>query len=236
MKVYYEAKKLALLFFCLIFSFQIVFAQNTDNLKKDIYSKLKCCPCKESFEACVCPEAKEMKAYVEALLETGATKEDIFYKVAKKFSLKVISDEPTRISVEKKLIKDAGNFRPQIVLEPKSFDFGSVSIKQSKISKTFKLINKGNADLIVTSVSTSCPCAFVSLKINKDKSRYFGTEGSPKDSEFKIKRNQIAELEVIIDLKSPSIKVGKTTRAAFIKSNDPINPDVTAMIEMEVKE
>ena len=34
-----------------------------------------------------------MKGYIDALLETGILKDEIYYKVAKKFSLKTILDE-----------------------------------------------------------------------------------------------------------------------------------------------
>lgn len=78
---------------CFMFFSQLTFAQSTDGVKSEIYSKLKCCFCKESFDKCACPEAREMKAYIEALLGIGAGKEDIFYKIAKKFSLETIQDE-----------------------------------------------------------------------------------------------------------------------------------------------
>ena len=38
-------------------------------------------------------EAKEMKGYIDALLLKPIAKDEIYYKVAKKFSLKTILDE-----------------------------------------------------------------------------------------------------------------------------------------------
>lgn len=214
----------------------IAFSQISDAVKSDIYSKIKCCSCKVTFEKCTCAEAKEIKAYTEALLESGVGKEEVFYKIAKKFSLKVIADEQTKQDVEKRLIKDAGVRRPEIVLDSTSYDFGQVKKRQGKINKTFKLSNQGREPLIIKNIKTSCPCATVSLKVDKIKSPSFGTEGAPKDWRVEIKPDQAGELEFAIDLTSPHVKIGKLIRDVNINSNDPIYPNVTINVEAVVIE
>lgn len=219
---------------CFMFFPQLTFAQNTEVVKSEIYSKLKCCSCKESFDKCTCPEAKEMKAYIDALLESGTSKEGIFCKVAKKFSLKTIQGEQLRQNIEEKLIQEAGKNRPQIFPEPASFDFGRVNKKQGKVSKRFKLFNKGNLPLVIKHIKTSCPCASVSLKINKTKSPYFGTQGSPRDWQSEIKPGKTGELELLIDLGSYHVKTGKLIREASIFSNDPVYPEIAVKVKAEV--
>ncbi|MEK6528647.1 MAG: DUF1573 domain-containing protein [Nitrospirota bacterium] len=236
MRIRYKIHSIFVLILCLLFILPVVFAQNNDGLKSEVYSKLKCCACREPFDKCTCPEAKEMKAYIDALLESGMSKEEVFYKVAKKFSLKTIQEEQLRQNIEKRLIQEAGQKRPQVILEPTSFDFGSVNKKQGKISKKFKLSNKGNSPLIIKNVKTSCPCATVSLKVNKKKAPYFGTEGAPKNWQIGIKPGGSGELELMIDLSSEHVKSGKLMREAFVFSNDPIYPEVTAKVEAEVNE
>ncbi len=229
--------KVSLIFIAvLLFYSPILFGQSTINLKSEIYSKLKCCSCKVSFDKCTCVEAKEMKVYIEALLESGISKEDIFYKVAKKFSLNTISDKQIRLDVEKRLIREAGDKRPQIILDSISFDFGRVTKKQGKVSKIFRLSNKGNSPLIIKNIKTSCPCATVSLKVNKIKSPYFGTEGSPQNWQAQITPHQHGELELIVDLASQHVKAGKLIRDATIISNDPLYPETTVRIEAEVND
>lgn len=223
-------------FLYLLLSFQLVFAQDANALKSEIYSKLKCCDCQVTFDKCVCPEAKEMKGYIDALIEARTTKEEIFYKVAKKYSLNVILDEQIKDSIEQRLIKEAGQKRPQIVLEPASFDFGEVTKKQGKISKIFKLSNQGNAPLVIKNIRTSCPCTFVSLKVNKKKSPPSSTEGSPANWQAEVKPGENAELEVVLDLASPHVSPGKVIRDTSITSNDPIYPQTTVRIEAEVKD
>lgn len=235
MRVYCKMRRDILSFICLIFfSQRLLFAQDQASLKTDVYSKLKCCACQVSFEKCACPEAKEMKAYIDALLENDVSKDEIFYRVAKKFSLNTILDAQTKTAVEKRLIKDAGKTRPQINVEPISFDFGKVSKKQGKRSKIFKLHNKGNAVLIINNVRVSCGCVSVSLKIGKKKSPYFGVAGARSGWQESIAAAKSGELEVVLDLTHESMGMGRQTRDVFISSSDPLYPQITVRVEIEV--
>ncbi len=236
MRFGYKVYLVILFSVCFAFFSQIAFAQNTPGLKSEIYPRLKCCACQESFDKCTCAEAKEMKVYVDALLESGTSKEDIFYKVAKKFSLNTILDAQTKAEIERRLINEVGKRRPQLSFDSTVFNFGAVSKKQGKVSKIFKFTNKGNAPLIIKSMKTSCPCAGVSLKVNKTKSPYFGIEGSPRDWQSEIKPQESGEIELMVDLASPHVKTGKLMRDASLISNDPLYPEVTVRVEAEVKE
>lgn len=213
-----------------------VFAQTSDAVKAEIYSKLKCCACQESFAQCVCPQAKEMKAYIDALIESNVAQDEIFYKIAKKYTLNTVLDKKIKASLEARLIKEVGQKRPQIVLESSFFDFGRVSKKQGKVSRIFKLSNQGNSPLIIKHLKTSCPCALVSLKIDKRKSPYFGIEGSPKSWQSEIKPGKPAEVELVVDLPSSHVQIGKLIRDAIITSNDPLYPQITVKVEAEVSE
>lgn len=219
--------------FSLVFFSQALFAQETD-LKSEIYSKLKCCACNVSFDKCTCAEAKEMKAYIDALIESKASKEDIFYKVAKKYTLNSILDERIKSDIEKRLIKEAGQKRPEITLKPQSFDFGDVNKTQGKVSKIFKVENKGNSDLIISNIRVSCSCTTASLKVGKNKSPDFAISGAPKGWKEIIRPGESADLEVVLDVAHPSMTAGKQTRNIFIASNDPVYPQVTIKVEAQV--
>ncbi|MFZ5801356.1 MAG: DUF1573 domain-containing protein [Candidatus Omnitrophota bacterium] len=220
----------------LIFFSQVVFAQIVDTQKTDIYSKLKDRRCTMSLDKCDCPDAKEMKAYIDALLETGVAKEDIFYKVAKKFSPKVILDEQIKSEVEQRLIKETGDKRSQVIFEPTSLDFGKASKKQAKVNKIFKVYNKGNIDLIITNIRASCGCVSAALKVGKNKSPYFGVAGANPGWQAAIEPGKSGELEVALDLNHSSMDIGKQMRKIFISNNDPLNPEATLKVEIEVTE
>ena len=161
----------------LLFISQAVFAQNIDAQKSDIYSKVGENQ-KETLSNSNCARVREMKGYIDALSETGVTKEDIFYRVAKKFSPKVILDEQIKAEVEQRIIKETGGKYSQIIFESNSLDFGKVSKKENKVSKVFKVYNKGNRDLVITNIRVSCGCVSASLKVGKNKSPYFSVVGA----------------------------------------------------------
>ena len=210
------------------------FAQDVGVLRTEIHSKLRDKRCNMPLSECNCPEAKEMKGYIDALLETGTPKEEIYYKTAKKFSLKTILDEDVKKEVEKRLAAEAGENRPQIVLEPASFNFGEVKKSQGKVSAIFKLRNKGNADLVITNLRASCVCTTISLTVDKQKSPYFDNKGAPKGWKMELKPNQAGELEVVLDLAHKAINAGDLTREVDIISNDPLYPEASVRVEAKV--
>jgi hypothetical protein len=237
MKFSQTINSMFLCLFSLIFFSQVVFAQNVDTQKSDIYSKLIDYRCTGmSLDKCDCPAAKEMKAYIDALLEVGVAKEDIFYKVAKKFSPQVILDKQIKSEVEQRLIKEIGDKRAQIIFEPASLNFGKVSKKQSKVSKTFKLYNKGNVGLMLSNVRVSCPCVSASLKVGKNKSPYFGVAGAGSGWQAVIEPGKFGELEVALDLNHFSMGMGKQIRNVFVSNNDPLNPEASLKVEIEIIE
>ncbi len=251
MRVNHRLSRIILTLLCAVFFSGVSLAQNPTDLpagrdpvtnlsvereKAEIYSKLKCCPCKESFAQCTCAEAKEMKAYIDALMDAGISKDDIFYKIAKKYSLKVIIDEKLKSSLEQRLIKEAGDKRPQLLLETAVFDFGTVSQKLGILRKVFKIENKGNSDLIINNLRTSCGCVSVALDVGENKSPYFSNQGSGILSQLAIAPGKSAGLEIVFDLHHASIKPGKVIREILFSSNDPVNKDLAIMLQMTVKE
>ena len=76
-------KRIMLFFLAAGFICSAVFAQDVGALRTEIYSKLRDKRCNMPLSECNCPEAKEMKGYIDALLETGIAKVEIYYKVVK---------------------------------------------------------------------------------------------------------------------------------------------------------
>lgn len=222
--------------FFVLFSFS-AFAQELTELQKELYSKFTC----KHFsgvpiDKAKCPDSREVKAYVDALLETGVNKEEILLKTARKYSPNVIIDYKTREEVKLKLIKEIGDKRPQISLDSDKHDFGTVSKKQGKINKVFKVYNKGNVDLVVKNIKVNCPCSTVSLTLEKDAPLYFGTQGAPSDWQKTIKPDSFANLDFVLDLADEHVHLGKITRVVVISSNDSLSPEISVNIEASVTE
>lgn len=107
---------------------------------------------------------------------------------------------------------------PKIEITPSSFDFGDVEFGKI-LDYTFKLKNAGNEILEIKRVATSCGCT--KGEINKEK----------------INPGEEAELLVTYDTgaMSGSHAQGKQERIIYVKSNDPVNPQVEVMIKANVK-
>src|SRR3989338_10939780 len=229
-------KRIMLFFLAAGFISSAVFAQDVGALRTEIHSKLRDKRCNIPLSECNCPEAKEMKGYIDALLETGIAKDEIYHKVAKKYSLSLVLDNQLKAELEKRFVQEAGSKRPRIVLGTTSFNFGEVNKAQGKVSTIFKLSNKGAADLVITNLRASCVCTTIFLTVDKQKSPYFDNKGAPKDWKMELKPNQSGELEVVLDLAHQAINVGDLIREVMITSNDPLYPEVSAKVEAKVLE
>jgi hypothetical protein len=210
------------------------------DVKTDIYSKLKCCLCKNSFEACSCPKAKEMKAYIEAFLDMGLSEEDILVKVAKKYSLDNINDKVTRDKITDKIIKEVGENRPEIFIVPRTYDFGKVSKSgkgnNSRLELLVKLQNKGSQPLVINNLKTSCACTTVRLRTADSVSPAFATKGAQEGWSVELAAGETAQLEIVTDLSHPHIKLGSMLRIVEISSNDPVYPQVRIETVAEIVE
>ncbi len=108
--------------------------------------------------------------------------------------------------------------RPKIEISPSFFDFGTIEF--GRVAEyTFKIKNSGKEILEIKRVATSCACT--TAKISKEK----------------IEPGEEADLLVSYDTVAmgdgPHGK-GKQERIIYVKSNDPINPQIEAMIYANV--
>ena len=163
------------------------------------------------------------------------SKDDIFLKVAKKYSLETILDKEIKARVENELIKDFGDNRPQIVIDPRVHNFGQVFRSQGTVTNIFRINNKGNSELLINNVYTACPCTSVSIKVDKYESPVFNTTGAPKDWQVKLQPGKTAELKVTLDLNHKSVNAGNVSRKVLVLSNDPLYPSASATISAYVQ-
>lgn len=220
---------------CLLVPSKIIFAQEDTDLKLDIYSKLRDYRCNTmSLDKCDCPAAKEMKAYIEGLIETDTSKDDIFYKVAKKFSINTVLDEKIKADIEKRLSRELGEGRPQLALELNSIDLGKVSRKKVTIKKDIKVHNKGKTDLIITNIRASCSCTTAVLTVDKIKSPAFTSKGAQGGWQMVLGPDKTGHLEITLDLTKFPVNHPKISRDVYITSNDPINTNMKVSLKGEL--
>lgn len=226
-------KRKIIFIFLFIFLNNVVFA----DIKTDIYSKLKCFCCKKDVSVCDCPHSKEIKAYIDALLEVGLNEEEILIKIAKRYSLDNIKDEKTRKIVEKKLIELAPKKRPQIFIHPLSYNLGKISKKKKKIELRIPIQNKGEEALKITKLKTSCECTTVRLKTKDYESPPFsmGMEGGT-TWQATLNPGEKGELIIVTDLNHSHVKTGHLLRVVEVESNDPIHPLIRIQFEADIVE
>ncbi|MCK5491767.1 MAG: DUF1573 domain-containing protein [Candidatus Omnitrophica bacterium] len=225
-------KKISGLFLVVILICGPVFADS----KEDIYSKLKCCNCGEGFTPCNCQHSKEMKIYIETLMDEGFDEEKILTKIAKKFTLDAIIDVESKERIKAILIEEAGENRPEIFIESLSKDLGKISKSKNILEFKVVVVNKGKEILKIINLKTSCPCGKIKLKVKGYESPVFGTKGAESGWETRILPKEKGEIIIITDLNHESIRLGDFFRTAEIISNDPIDSSLTIIYRGEIVE
>jgi len=109
--------------------------------------------------------------------------------------------------------------RPQIEIQPKYFDFGSVEFGRV-VSHSFKVKNVGNKVLEVKRIATSCACT--SAKIIQ------GKIGPGEETELLVSYDTAA-------MGKSKHSRGRQERIVYLRSNDPVNPQVEVTIRAYVQ-
>ena len=99
---------------------------------------------------------------------------------------------------------------PRIVVEPASFDFGTIK-PAHVVEKEFVLRNNGRADLRIDSIVSSCHCAAILA-----------------DTKLLVKPGSSTTFRVRLTAPEPS---GRLQRSVLVKSNDPGQPALEVKIE-----
>ncbi len=106
----------------------------------------------------------------------------------------------------------------KIEITPQSYDFGEVSYGNT-VEHTFKIKNSGEEPLEIKRVATSCGCT--TAKVGQD------IIGPGEESDLRVVYDT--------DAMTGSHAQGRQERIIYVKSNDPLNPQVEVMIYAFVK-
>lgn len=113
----------------------------------------------------------------------------------------------------------------KIEASPMNYDLGAVSMAKGNVSYAVKIENKGNGDLEINKIYTSCMCTTAKLKIDGEESPAFGMPGHGSANPFwkgKIPAGKSADLEIVFDPNAHGPDaVGPITRTVTLETNDP---------------
>ena len=120
--------------------------------------------------------------------------------------------------------KVAGVTTDQLTALETFYDFGTISMKNGKVSKVFKLTNSTDGDIKVPSVTTSCMCTTAYILRDGERSRPFGMPGHggavPKANAV-VASGESLDIEVEYDPNAHGpAGVGLIERAVFVEDEN----------------
>lgn len=206
---------------------------------QELYDEFSCPCCTDTIGDCACPMAKERQNYIDSLLELGETEEsEIILGYVEKYGLSSMVDDAKAQKIKDLLIDRAPADRPAISLSPSAIDLGEVSVKKGRVQADFVLENKGDSDLVIDRLETSCGCTTVRLILEDGEGPLFGMPGHGlnekiKDWTARIESGGTVRLRVYYD---PSVHPnfeGSVIRTISVFSNDPVNTEARVQIELK---
>jgi hypothetical protein len=140
-----------------------------------------------------------MKNQVASAKAKHKSEEEILVWMIDRHGLKVLA---SKAELSKRQ-PPPGESRPAIYVEPDSYDLGT--IPQQVVTHSFIVKNKGDGDLVIGKITTSCGCTKAQIGQNT------------------ILPGKEALLTVTFDPILHDTR-GKTTKTVSLETNDPLNP------------
>lgn len=134
-------------------------------------------------------------------------------------------------------ISGKGNYS-ELVSSEKSFDFGTVSMKNGKVSHSFKMKNTGSSPVKITKVTTSCMCTEATIVNGASRKGPFGMPGhgglaSKINEVVKMGQEIIIEVEVDPAAHGPQ-GTGPAKKVVYIETDSATNPTLKLEIDINV--
>lgn len=125
-----------------------------------------------------------------------------------------------------------------LAIDPQNYDFGTISMKNGLVTKSFKVKNEQDKPISMSEVYTSCMCTNAKVRVNGREFGPFGMLGHGSSGMKMLNQDlapgQEAELEVIFDPNAhgPS-GIGSIERTVTIQSDkgDVANINIKANVE-----
>lgn len=214
---------------------ETIISLSEDLSKEELYELVSCPCCGSPISKRCCGGAIQRISYIDELVDTGKSSDEVLLLVAKTYGMNSIIDSSIRQELRDGLIELAPENRPIITIEPAYFDFGDVSVAEGEVSTTMKVKNDGKTDLIISKMESSCGCTTAALIVNGVEGPRFRMPGHGKNPEnwsATLAPNEEAELKIYYDpTVHPNLR-GAVTRTVSVFSNDPVDFEVRVKIEV----
>jgi len=219
--------------------FSLWLFQSAETVSAEEIYPLFVCPCcgqpLDKNNIC-CGLAEERISYIDSLAEKRLAEEKIVIAFVEEYGLNSFASESQAEEVRELLAKTAPTDRPIISLSPDFYDFGDVSQKEGNVSVSFELKNKGEKDLVIKKMDTSCGCTFVAIDYKGETSPFFTMAGhgyeNPEWEGVSIPAGETAQLKVMYDPDVHGEFRGFVIREVYIYSNDPVDFEKKIRVEL----
>lgn len=129
---------------------------------------------------------------------------------------------------------DAGGGTPRLVVSPTVRNLGLIRMSQGRVKTEFTVENRGDGDLMITSLDTSCGCTSAALVQDGRQGPWFTMSGhglNPRGWSATLRPGERAQLLVEYDPTAHGYYVGSVARLVYIRTNDPARPVVEARLQ-----
>lgn len=202
----------------------------------ELYDMFSCPCCGRPIDTNCCASAKERIKFAQNLAADGLSKDKAVLAYVKKFGINSFISKEKAEDFRQLLKDNAPANRPKIKIVEPYYDFSDISLAGGVVSYDFVLKNEGNRDLVINKLETSCGCTSASVV-------YAGVEGptysmpghgqdGPKNWRLTIPAGDEAVLRVYYNPAVHPDFRGLAVREIYIYSDDPINFQATATIEL----
>jgi hypothetical protein len=122
----------------------------------------------------------------------------------------------------------------ELQLEQTTYDWGTISMADGKVSADFEIANKGEEVLKIYGITTTCTCTTAQFFWEGGNSPLFSMHGRS-NNVVSIDPGQTVNLKVVFDpaYHGPS-GVGPATRGVLMKTNDVNRPEIQFTTQAEV--
>lgn len=124
---------------------------------------------------------------------------------------------------------------PRIEISEKEYDAGTVSMAAGLVKHTYEIKNKGDGDLKINRIWTSCMCTTAHLKVGDKISSEFGMHSAPVFWSQKIAPGETGYLGITFDpgFHGPQ-GTGPVIRTIYLSTSDPQNKKIEFRLSANV--
>ena len=207
---------------------------------KEIYPMFTCPCCGNPLdkEKPCCGSATQMINFIDQKIGSGADKDAVILATAQEFGLERLADESERTALREKLLANAPEDAPKVVILETKKDLGVVNVKNGVLTTEFVIKNVGKSNLVVDKLSSSCGCTSASLVYQSTEGPRFYMAGHGQkepDPNWKISIAPGAEAQVKVYY-DPTVHpelTGPVTRQVSVHSNDPVDFETRLTITLD---